>query len=206
MLSYRVSKNPKYIDVILERNDAYSLSKNTPGTLYKYYGKVSPVTFETENVNDLEYIEINTRDLLAALQRMLLIKHDHSDPKLVHHGNYNLLDDLDIYISKNEKLLKYGFFDKKEQDSNYFDGVDKFGKKMIPDGFLRALINCLKDFNPAVRETAASAIGKIGMPEGILSLEKIVQATNDQDVNVKTKAIWALGKLASGCDTNVLFH
>ena len=203
VLSYRVPKNPRYIDVNLERSDAYSLSKNMPGSLYRYYGKVSPVTFENDNLTDVEYIEINSRDLLAALQRMLLIKHDHSDPKLVHSGKYNLLDDLDVYLLTNEKLLKYTFFEKKEQESNFFEGVDKFGKKIIPDAFLKALGYCLKDCNPAVRETAASSIGKIGMPEGVICLEKIINTINDQDMNVKTKAIWALGKIAQGCDTHV---
>ena len=184
-------------------NDSYSLSKNIPGSLYNYCGKVSPVIFESEDISDVEYIEINTRDLLAALQRMLLIKHDHSNPKLVHNGKYNFLDNLDIYISKNENLLKYGFFEQKEEDSKYFDGVDKFVMRVIPEGFLRALIYCLKDFNPAVRETAAISIGKIGLPEGILCLDKIINATNDPEVKVKTKAIWTLGKLASGCDTSV---
>jgi hypothetical protein len=204
VLSYRIPKNPKYLDVSLERNDAYSLSKNIPGSLYRYYGKISPVFFENDDITDVEYIEVNTRDLLAALQRMLLIKHDHSNPKLVHHGHYNNLDDINIYLSKNEKLLKYAFFEKKDNDSRYLEGVDKYGKRLVPESFVRALAFCLRDYNPAVRETAASAIGKIGMPEGVVCLDKIIIATNDADVNVKTKAIWALGKLAPGCDTNVL--
>ena len=78
-------------------------------------------------------------------------------------------------------------------------------KQIIPEQTLKLIINSLKDINAAVRETAASSIGIIGYPEGFLSINNLIQEITDSDVNVKTNAIWAIGKFATYCDLSV-FH
>ena len=81
--SYRIPKNPKYLDIKLDKNDIYSITKNLPGSFYKYHGKICPVIEmnnkqieellnEEEEGNELnsenkvsseeEYLEVNTRD------------------------------------------------------------------------------------------------------------------------------------------------
>ena len=51
--------------------------KKPPGNLYTYIGKVSPIESSEREFTD--HLEVNSRDFLAALQRMLMIKHDHSN-------------------------------------------------------------------------------------------------------------------------------
>jgi len=36
-----------------------------------------------------------------------------------------------------------------------------------------------------------------------LAIDNIVDAMKDEDVSVKSKAIWAIGRLARGCNTKV---
>ena len=54
-----------------------------------------------------EYLEISTREFLASLQRMLLTKVDHNNPKLTPNGKFNIMDEVwnycDGLIPKIEK-------------------------------------------------------------------------------------------------------
>ena len=148
---------------------------------------------------------MNIIDFLAALKRMILIKNDHSNPKLVRIGNYNNLDDCKIFISKNENLNRFSdFFFLKIDEKGPLEGIDKLEKCEISDNVIVSLGECLKDEHPSVRETAVSTLGKIGLPEAILCVDKIIHLMNDKDVNVKSKAIWALGKLAKDCEVKTI--
>ena len=81
------------------------LMKKPPGNLYTYIGKVSPIESSEREFTD--HLEVNSRDFLAALQRMLMIKHDHSNPKLTHYKPLNVLDELIILIKKKYKSSKF---------------------------------------------------------------------------------------------------
>lgn len=78
-----------------------------------------------DNENNLpfdEYLEVNTRDFLAALQRLVSIDYNHQNPKLVHKGNYNNLDDIEIPSSRNDTFMKYiEFFKLERQENSNFD-------------------------------------------------------------------------------------
>ena len=119
--SYRIPKYPKYLNIKLDKNDIYSITNNLPGSFCKYNGKIAPVIEmnnkqiedllneeeeddemkneqNLQNLNEEEYLEVNTRDFLAALQRMLSMNYDHLNPQLAHNkeNNYNSLDNLNL--------------------------------------------------------------------------------------------------------------
>ena len=236
--SYRVPKVQKYLDVRLDKNDTYSVSNNLPGSFCTYYGNVSPF-IENKNytiellldmddfndVNDLdnpteetkqteEYLEINTRDFLAALQRMLVMNYDHSNPRLVHNGNPNTIDNINFKLSKNEIIEKYiNFFDianivtsnmNSEENTQNDVNIDETGKYFVSEEIIKALIRSLKDYSTKVREAAATSLGIIGLPEALLSIDGLIENINDEDVNVRSKIIWAIGRVAEGTDNSII--
>ena len=265
--SYRIPKYPKYLNIKLDKNDIYSITKNLPGSFYKYYGKISPVIemnnkqiedlleeeeeeneikdIENKNLNEEEFLEINTRDFLASLQRMLSLNYDHLNPQLTYdkENNYNSLDNLNLNhqlnnteneeeeeeekekekkeneIKELEPLNKYiPFFQIPSQNINNTsnnnnsenntlnsnDLLDDNNNYLVTEEIIKSLTNCLKDYNSKVRENAATSLGKIGLPESLLSIDGLIENINDEDVNVKSKIIWAIGRIAQGTDSLVI--
>jgi len=64
---------------------------------------------------------------------------------------------------------------------------------------------CLKDIEQSIREAAASTIGKLGLPEGISSIDNLIKSTLDPEnnIDVKVKSLWAIGRLSDACDKEV---
>lgn len=54
-----------------------------------------------------------------------------------------------------------------------------------------------------MKDAAIGSLGQIGLPEGLLAIDNIIEAIKDEDISVKSKAIWAIGRLARGCNTKV---
>ena len=250
--SYRIPKNPKYLKMKLDKNDTYANSNNLPGSFCKYHGKISPVIeMNTKQIEDLleeeeeddeikteenlqnqnedEYLEVNTRDFLAALQRMLSMNYDHENPQLVHNreNNYNTLDNLNIHttqkennenenqdeeeqvneLSNYETLNKYAsFFELPSNDNpnTSNDILDENGNYLVTEDIIKALTHCLKDYSPKVRESAATSLGIIGLPESLLAIDGLIDNINDEDVNVRSKIIYAIGKVAPGADSSYI--
>lgn len=240
VLAYRLPKRPNYLKIKLDNNDTYSLTKKLPGSFCTYYGKVSPYVYESDEEDLKEYLEVSTRDFLAALQRMLIMNYDHSSPQIVHNGHFNLIEGIDFSKSSSEVILKYAnYFDlgnnnsasnsnntlsqSQNQSQNNQENVgnnqentnentntnssqsnDDQGKLLVSEEVIKALCICLKDYSTAVRDTAASSLGQLGLPEALLALNHLVDAINDEDVNVRSKVIWAIGRIAAGCDNSVI--
>ena len=62
----------------------------------------------------------------------------------------------------------------------------------------------MTDYDCTVRTTAVSIVGQIGLPEGIITLESLMRMIkNEKEVDVKSKAIWVVGRLANGCEDEV---
>ncbi len=128
----------------MDKNDTIAIAKTLPGSFCTYYGKISPYVYEkisneqeqlnyidnlnktgnlnnNMNLNDScnlayeEYLQVNTRDFLASLQRLISINYNHFNPRIVHKGNYNHLDDLDVSITKSEVFIRYVDFFKLEK-------------------------------------------------------------------------------------------
>jgi HEAT repeat protein len=209
VLSYRLPKYPRYLEVRLDKNDSYAITKNLPGNFCTYYGRVSPLVLDIEDDSD-EFLLVSTRDLLASLQRMIQMNWDHSKPQLVHAGKPNLLDEIDLRSSRTETFQKHiEFFEltldnPQENEFDNLNDIEEVGRKLISEDVIRALCICLKDYSTAVRDTAASSLGQIGLPESLLARDYLVDGLRDEDVNVKSKVVWALGRTAQGCDNSII--
>ena len=71
VLPWRVQSNP----VLRIKAIEYSLGSNfLPGTLYQYEGKIEPSVFCYEEEDCCDSLCLNTRDFIAALQRLLSTK------------------------------------------------------------------------------------------------------------------------------------
>jgi len=206
--------------------------------------------FNNANLNDSaglpydEYLQVNTRDFLAALQRLMSINYDHSNPKLVHRGNYNHLDVMEVSTTKNDVFTKYiEFFNIEKQDNlqnmnfqnvniistnnqdfhysknsfyqnennqnkfnNFLSDAVESSKNLISEEAIKGLCFCLKDYSSAVRETAANSLAHVALPEALGALGSLLESLKDTDVVVRSKVILAIGKIASGCDTQVIPH
>ena len=251
LLLYRIPKNPKYLKMKLDKNDTYSNTNNLPGSFCKYNGKIAPVIEmnnkqiedlldeeeeddeiknerNMQNLNEDEFLEVNTRDFLAALQRMLSMNYEHSNPQLVHNreNNYNTLDNLNIHSTQNnenneneeeeqpnelkeyETLNKYISFFEIPQNENpnttNNELLDENGNYLVTEDVIKALSHCLKDYSSKVRESAATSLGLIGLPESLLSIDGLIDNINDEDVNVRSKIIYAIGRIAPGADSSYI--
>ena len=244
--SYRIPKNKKYLDIRLDNNDAYSISNHLPGSFCTYHGKICPFienknltieqlleneeyidspemnTNELLNDNEEEYLEVNTRDFLAALRRMLVMNVDHSHPRLVHNGQANTVDNINMKIVSNELIEKYfqllDLSEINEQATEIDDNnnintnnnqesdmtVNETGHYFLQQDIIKSLSKCLKDYSVKVRETAATSLGLIGLPEALHSLDALIENINDEDVNVKSKIIWAIGRICNGADNSII--
>jgi hypothetical protein len=211
VLSYRLPRYPKYLDIRLDKNDSYAITKNLPGNFCTYYGRVSPLVLDIDASDNDDFLLVSTRDLLASLQRMIQMNWDHSKPQLVHSGKPNLLDEVDIRSARTEGFQKHiEFFEQPiAHEENEFTGledIEEVGRKLVNEDVIKALCYCLKDYSTAVRDTAASSLGQIGLPESILARDYLVESLRDEDVNVKSKVVWALGRIAKGCDNSIIQH
>ena len=56
-LSYRILKNPNYLEIRLDKNDTNSVCNNLPGSFCKYIGNISPI------------IEMNNKDIDQLLEQ-----------------------------------------------------------------------------------------------------------------------------------------
>ena len=169
-----------------------------------FIGKISPVIFENEKSLNEDYLEVNSRDFLASLQRMLLLKIDHSNPKLTFNSKLNIIDELDFSKIKNELITTHvSYFQAYKEPIFTLSSLDENGRKFISEELIRGLGKCLKDRNNSVKDAAVGALGQIGVPEALLVLDDIITNIDDEDINLKAKAVWTIGRLAPGCDTNV---
>ena len=280
-LSYRIPKNPNYLEIRLDKNDTNSVCNNLPGSFCKYYGNISPViemnnkdidklleqeelnednddlkthnnnNNNTQYINNItdEYLEVNTRDFLAALQRMLSMNYEHEKPQIVYDkdNNFNLIDNVVLKSQVNtnsnknntnnnnnnnteeneeeneentnsnnnnnnninpyqtEILTKHApFFEIISSNTQNSTNLNENGNYFIEEEVTKSLTKCLKDYNPKVRESAATSLGLIGLPEALLSIDGLIENIEDEDVNVRSKIIWAIGRLAQGTDKSVV--
>ena len=134
VLCYRFPKKIIPFKIKLDSGDKYkySMNENMPGSFFNYQGKICPVLIPcTKNIDEIleneeidydvkknhvnrilnmindtseDYLEINQRDFLAALQRMIQIKYDHKDPQLILDDNneFNFLDHLQLKLMQKD--------------------------------------------------------------------------------------------------------
>ena len=268
VLCYRFPKKiiPFKIKLDSGEKHKYSMNENMPGSFFNYQGKICPVLIPcTKNIDEIleneeidydvkknhvnrilnmindtseDYLEINQRDFLAALQRMIQIKYDHRDPQLILDDNneFNFLDHLQLklmqkdddsyednreneiiqenrkpglnrddpnyYIIKYNSILGIKTDISQENDSN-LEGID-LDHEYISEDIIKALGKCLSDFSDKVRDAAATSLGVIGLPESSIIIDDLVPHLKDKNVEVKSKIIWDIGRIAPAIDNSVI--
>ena len=87
---YRHSVFPNYLEIKLDQSSSSEISKynsKLPGEFCTYFGKLTSIALDSyeaqSNNKNKEYLEINTKDFLATLQRLIHMKVDHSSPKII---------------------------------------------------------------------------------------------------------------------------
>ncbi len=271
VLCYRFPKKIMPLKIKLDNgyNNISNMVLNIPGSFYTYQGKVKPVLvpctktideiLENEDneydgrknhlnkvlnmINDTseDWIEINQRDFLAALQRMIQIQYDHKNPQLIFDDNnsFNFLDHLkltnsiqnnedennndndndnnDSNVIKEEKsninnniffyVRKYNnIFDLKvvgQNENEDLEGIDT-EHEYISEEVIKALGKCLSDYSVKVRDAAATSLGIIGLPEASIAIDDLIDNINDDDVNVKSKILWDIGRIAPAVDNSAI--
>ena len=257
-------------------NDISTMNLNMPGSFYTYQGKICPVQVPcSKNIDEIleneeieyygrknhlnkilnmindtseDWIEINQRDFLAALQRMIQIQYDHKKPQLIFDENnlFNFLDHLklkndskeeindkneekenlnqneednenDINIIEKEKnanvnniyfyIRKYnnilGIKTDIQNENDELEGIDN-EHEYISEEVIKALGKCLFDFSIKVRDAAATSLGVIGLPESSIAIDDLINNINDEDINVKSKIIWDIGRIAQAVDNSAI--
>ena len=242
------------------------MNLNMPGSFYTYQGKVCPVLAPcSKNIEDIleneeieyygrknhlnkilnmindtseDWIEINQRDFLAALQRMIQIQYDHKRPQLIFDENnlFNFLDHLQLKnnenLEKNEEKEHQNeenendLNEKEKNDNNAYFYVRKYNNilgiktdtqneneelegidtdyEYITEEVIKALGKSLSDYSIKVRDAASTSLGIIGLPEASIAIDDLIENINDEDVNVKSKIIWDIGRIAPAVENSAI--
>lgn len=222
----RYPKTPHYLSMKLEKNDSFALS-NQFGSFCSYSGNVNPaidlcyysieelidsdskngnVTIKPQSNNSNDYLNVNPRDFLCALNRMLKLEIDHANPRLTHNRKENILDTISLNDSKYEILYSYSSFFEVINSDCQEKNKEVQGSNFISLAIIKALCKGLTDFSSVVRETVATSIGNIGLPEGQNAIDALMNSIDDEDINVSSKVIWAIGRIAQGVSSDVIPH
>ncbi|KAL4445474.1 hypothetical protein ABPG74_004548 [Tetrahymena malaccensis] len=184
VLSWRVNKNEK--NKLGIRIVPYNIAQHyniNPGTMCIYFGNQTPLAFVEEDYDiEQDYIEINSRDFMAALQRLLAVKYDKFQAtqegyQQQRHNYSAFLNDFTLV-----KLIDPSV---NSEETN----------PQISQNIIKALCSMLNDENAQVRETSVSTLGLIGLPEAQQAIEPLYESLKDPESQVRAMAAWCLGRL-----------
>lgn len=153
-------RRPRYADVIrfvLEENEVIALAKKPLGVMCNYVGPNEPVTEMEENKCE-GCVQVNPRDFLAGLQRLLNTKNlGNEDISLCHPlAPYQFVLETFSLFNVNPAYVPF--------DPSLLPGtsqqVNRAEQERISLAVIKALGSALEDEVVAVRETAASSLGK----------------------------------------------
>ena len=154
-LAWRRPKYPRIIAFIVEKHEVLQLAKRPPGNMFIYQGKNTGVIDDSYE-DDLSFIELNTRDFIAALQRFLTLKNTYTDIQLSHYNEHkNLSQTLNATNSPHKQFLDSFNIGGEELEV----AIDHREQEPVPLNIMKALNVALRDEILGVRETAASSIG-----------------------------------------------
>ena len=243
-----------------------------PGSFFNYQGKICPVLVPcTKNIDEIleneeidydvkknhvnkilnmindtsdDYLEINQRDFLAALQRMIQINYDHRKPQLIldENNEFNFLDHLKIIPGKKDKenneeyenneyneeneikqenqkaelnihdqnyyIIKYNSIlgiktDISQETDSDLEGID-LDHEYISEDIIKSLGKCLSEYSDKVRDSAATSLGIIGLPESSIAIDDLILHLKDKNIEVRSKIIWGIGRIAPAVDNSVI--
>jgi len=147
------------ISFVLDENEVISLSKKPLGIMCSYVGPNTPITASDDNKCE-GFAQVNPRDFLASLQRLLTMKNVYKEEiKLSHQSApYQLLLNSFNIFNVNPGYLT---FDPTMFPDNVVPGNLAAEKERTHVSVIRALAGALQDEIVAVRETAGSSLGMI---------------------------------------------
>jgi HEAT repeat protein len=274
VLCYRFPKKiiPFKIKLDSENKDIFSMNQNMPGSFFNYQGKICPVLVPcSKNIDEIleneeidydvkknhvnkilnmindtsdDYLEINQRDFLAALQRMIQINYDHRKPQLIldENNEFNFLDHLKIIPDKKDKenneeyenneyneeneikqenqkaelnihdqnyyIIKYNSIlgiktDISQETDSDLEGID-LDHEYISEDIIKSLGKCLSEYSDKVRDSAATSLGIIGLPESSIVIDDLILHLKDKNIEVRSKIIWGIGRIAPAVDNSVI--
>lgn len=151
-----------------------------------------PVTELEENKCE-GYVKVNPREFMIAVQRLVNVKGIYDEEVILSHTycQYkSLLGSLNLSTVNNSCFP----FDPSvclQAD----EAVNINEREQISQLVIKALANSLNDEVAAVRETAASSLGTISLPEEFDALDSLIAGIKDPDPNVRAMKAWAIGRL-----------
>ena len=273
VLCYRFPKKIMPFEIKLDSSDKdiFSMNQNMPGSFFNYQGKICPVLVPcTKNIDEIleneeidyevkknhvnkilnmindtseDWIEINQRDFLAALQRMIQIHYDHKKPQLIldENNEFNFLDHLKLRLAqkdqdknnsdneniedneqneikqenqKSDLYNKYNFIikyntilgiktDIPQESESELEGID-LEHEYISEEIIKSLGKCLSEYSDKVRDSAATSLGIIGLPESSIAIDDLIPHLKDKNVEVRSKIIWDIGRIAPAVDNSII--
>ena len=273
VLCYRFPKKimPFKIKLDSSDKDIFSMNQNMPGSFFNYQGKICPVLVPcTKNIDEIleneeidyevkknhvnkilnmindtseDLIEINQRDFLAALQRMIQIHYDHKKPQLILDDNneFNFLDHLKLKLTQKDQdknnsdnennedneqneikqenqnsnlynkynyIIKYNTSlgiktDIHQENESELEGID-LEHEYISEDIIKSLGKCLSEYSDKVRDSAATSLGIIGLPESSIAIDDLIPHLKDKNVEVRSKIIWDIGRIAPAVDNSII--
>ena len=273
VLCYRFPKKIKPFKIKLDSSDKdiFSMNQNIPGSFFNYQGKICPILVPcTKNIDEIleneeidyevkknhvnkilnmindtseEWIEINQRDFLAALQRMIQIQYDHRKPQLIldENNEFNFLDHLKLRLAQKDQeknnsdneniedneqneikqenkksdlynqynyIIKYNTIlgiktDIPQENESELEGID-LEHEYISEEIIKSLGKCLSEYSDKVRDSAATSLGIIGLPESSIAIDDLILHLKDKNVEVRSKIIWDIGRIAPAVDNSII--
>ena len=195
VLPWRVPIKPDILSVKIVNFQVAEHYKQNPGTMCVYHGELIPCAFEGILSEDKEkpWVEINSRDFISALQRLLSVKYERFQANLRDKifGSAWCKYDIKFNGLLSEFLLV------KVIDPDALENLNSH--KMVLSGISPEIIKALSSLffheNPLVREQAISSMGLIGLPEALEASDQLIRCLSDQEPQVRAMAAWAVGML-----------
>ena len=106
-----------------------------------------------------------------------------------------------LYVQKYNNIL--GIKTTGQNENEDLEGIDT-DYEYISEEVIKALGRCLSDYSIKVREAAATSLGIIGLPEASIAIDNLIENLNDEDINVKSKIIWDIGRIAPAVENSAI--
>lgn len=174
-----------------------------PGTMCIYSGNLkslAQVEIAGEIFEGEDAIEINSRDFLASMQRLITLKYQEFSLKENQSLNSSLASTFTSF-KNSEDFKNFDNFNSLIL-ADFLSSNDKAEEEEAPvppaaisSDIIKGLINAYGDKSALVREAVIHALGLIGPPEASDALETLTRALYDPDGQVRAIGAWAIGKL-----------
>ncbi len=112
------------------------------------------------------------------------------------------IHDQNYYIIKYNSILGIKTDISQETDSD-LEGID-LDHEYISEDIIKSLGKCLSEYSDKVRDSAATSLGIIGLPESSIAIDDLILHLKDKNIEVRSKIIWGIGRIAPAVDNSVI--